>query len=165
MGGPLWRSKARAWTILKGEPDDGEAPFACAYREFREESGIDPPSDAECYQPLGFIKQSGGKIVAAWCFEGDVDPSTLRSNTFEFKGKHYPEIDEYRWFPSSEALGGIMCAQAQEQLIERAVVRAQVAARFGPAPARGSGAGAGSDSGSGAAAAAAAPPGSGSGGS
>ena len=25
------------------------------FEKFREESGINPPSDAECYQPLGFI--------------------------------------------------------------------------------------------------------------
>ena len=80
-GGPYWtRKDTGAWSIPKGEYDDSEEPLAAAQREFREETGW--PS-APPYLALGAIKQRGGKVVTAWAFEGDQDPATLVSNTFE----------------------------------------------------------------------------------
>ena len=43
-GGPFWaRKDAGAWSIPKGELDDGEDPRACALREFAEETGTTLP--------------------------------------------------------------------------------------------------------------------------
>ena len=42
-GGPFWKNKdAGAWTIPKGEINEGEEPSAAAIREFEEELGVSP---------------------------------------------------------------------------------------------------------------------------
>jgi len=41
MGGPFWaRKDAGAWSIPKGEFDEGEDPIEVALREFDEEMGV-----------------------------------------------------------------------------------------------------------------------------
>ena len=83
-GGPYWsRRDDGAWSIPKGEHDDGEDPLEVARREFREELGSEAPAGTP--MPLGEIRQRGGKRVGAWALEGDLDPSTLRSNTFSLE--------------------------------------------------------------------------------
>ena len=54
---------------------------------------------------LGNVRHKSGKKVSAWAMEGDCDPATLRSNTFEMewppksgKKKEFPEIDRARFF-------------------------------------------------------------------
>ena len=79
-GGPFWaRRDDGAWTLPKGEVHAGEEPQAAALREFTEETGLRPGGPL---QPLGEIRQKGGKRVLAWATEGDFDPRHLRSNTF-----------------------------------------------------------------------------------
>jgi len=108
-GGPLYQRKDEGhWTIPKGEPPDGEGLFDAAVREFEEETGILPHGP---YMELGSIKQKGGKIVHAWAFEGDVDPSQpVRSNLFEMewppksgRTQSFPEVDQARFFSLPEA--------------------------------------------------------------
>src|SRR5690349_1480899 len=79
-GGPFWRRKdTGAWSIPKGEYEEGEDPLAAAMREFEEETGLRPVGDVV---PLGQVRQAGGKLVTAWALEGDCDASTCRSNSF-----------------------------------------------------------------------------------
>lgn len=116
-GGPFWQHKdAGAWTIPKGEVDHGEDPLACALRELREETGLafDGP-----VKQLAAIRQKGGKRVQAWAAEGDFDPSTLVSSTFEMEwppksGKRatFPEVDRAAWFDVETARAKINPAQA-----------------------------------------------------
>src|SRR3954449_10563169 len=84
-GGPFWAKKdLGAWSIPKGEHDDGEEAQACALREFAEELGSPPtsaPSRGECAD-VGVVRQRAGKVVAAWALEGDLDAAAIRSNTF-----------------------------------------------------------------------------------
>ena len=116
-GGPFWaRKDAGAWTIPKGEPNEGERLEDAAVREFEEETGIRPADELVM---LGSIKQKGGKIVHAWAFEGDCDPATLRGNTFEMewppgpdRTQRFPEIDRAAWFDLQEAKQKINPAQA-----------------------------------------------------
>jgi predicted NUDIX family NTP pyrophosphohydrolase len=104
MGGPFWaRKDDRAWSIPKGEYGDDEDPLAAARREFAEETGSAPP-DGEALT-LGEVRQSGGKRVVAWALEGDLDPATVRSNTFVMewpprsgRQQEFPEIDRAAWF-------------------------------------------------------------------
>ena len=57
-GGPFWSKKdAGAWSVPKGEINEGEDPFEAAKREFTEETGF--PIDGE-FRPLDPVKQSGG---------------------------------------------------------------------------------------------------------
>ena len=102
-GGPFWATKdLAAWSLPKGEYPEGEDPFATAVREFEEETSMRPDGQ---FIPLGQIRQPSGKLVTAWAFEGDCDPTTIKSNLFSMEwpkrsGKmaEYPEIDRGDWF-------------------------------------------------------------------
>ena len=54
-----------------------------ARREFEEETGAKPP-DGPLVE-LGEIRQKSGKLVRGWAAEGDLDPSTAFSNTFDLE--------------------------------------------------------------------------------
>jgi predicted NUDIX family NTP pyrophosphohydrolase len=88
-----------------------------AVREFREETGLEPQGP---YAPLGRITQRSGKVVHAWAFEGDCDPTTVKSNmtTTEWpprSGHHIdiPEVDRAAFFTLDEARKAINVAQVE----------------------------------------------------
>ena len=55
-GGPIWAKKdTAAWSIIKGEVEDGEELMEAAKREFREETTQEPPATE--WLELGFIKR------------------------------------------------------------------------------------------------------------
>jgi predicted NUDIX family NTP pyrophosphohydrolase len=128
-GGPFYRRRdAGVWSIPKGLADPGEAPLAAARREFREELGFE--SEAPSPFDLGEIKQSGGKVVHAWAFKGEWDPTLLSSITFELEwpptsGKHetFPEVDRAEFFDGPAAEEKIIVAQ--RPLIQRALAWAR----------------------------------------
>ena len=101
-GGPLWKNKdAGAWSIPKGEFLPGEDPLANAIREFEEELGS--PVKGE-FLKLKPVKLKSGKIVHAFAVEGDLDTSTIRSNTFQMewpprsgRTQDFPEVDRAAW--------------------------------------------------------------------
>jgi predicted NUDIX family NTP pyrophosphohydrolase len=107
-GGPFWAKKdLGAWTISKGEYVDGELPLQAARREFEEETGFAATGDV---LELGAVQQAGGKVVSAWAFEGDCDPSKLVSNRCQVEwpprsGRQIeiPEVDRGEWFSIAEA--------------------------------------------------------------
>ena len=115
-GGPFWKNKdLGAWTIPKGEHDAGEEGLIAAAREFREETGIEPRGPFIALTP---VKQAGGKIVAAWAFEGDGDAAAIRSNTFSLEWprgsgrfQDFPEVDRAAWFSLDEARRKILRGQ------------------------------------------------------
>lgn len=117
-GGPFWTGRHEgAWTIPKGGIDPGEEPLQTAIREFREETGFEPKGP---YSSLGRIVQRSGKIVHAWAFEGDCDPSSMTSNmtTTEWPPRSghridIPEIDRAAFFTLEEARQAINVAQAE----------------------------------------------------
>ena len=117
-GGPLWRTRdAGAWSIPKGEVEPGEEPDAVARREFREETGHQPPT-AELLD-LGEVRLKSGKVVMAWAGQGDLDPATATSNTFPLEwppgsGDYIdvPEVDRVEWFDPDEARRRLNPAQA-----------------------------------------------------
>jgi predicted NUDIX family NTP pyrophosphohydrolase len=117
QGGPLWAKKDLGhWTIPKGEVEPGEEFEAVARREFAEETGHDAPG-----QPLidlGEIRQKSGKLVLGWAVEGDLDPSSAVSNTYEMEWpphsgvmQAFPEIDRVEWFDLDEARRRLKAAQ------------------------------------------------------
>ena len=116
-GGPFWAKKdLGAWSIPKGEYEDGEEALACALREFEEELGSVPPADGP--SDLGVTRQAGGKLVQAWALEGDLDAAAIRSNTFTIEWpprsgvmREFPEVDRAEWFPLAEARRRINPAQ------------------------------------------------------
>jgi predicted NUDIX family NTP pyrophosphohydrolase len=118
MGGPFWaRKDAGAWSIPKGELDDGEDPRACARREFAEETGTTLPDGA--LDELGSVTLKSGKRVLGFTAEGDLDPATLISNTFELEWpprsgrmQAFPEVDRAGWFTLDAAREKLNPAQA-----------------------------------------------------
>jgi predicted NUDIX family NTP pyrophosphohydrolase len=116
-GGPLWAKRnAGAWSVPKGEIEGGEEPLVVARREFEEETGQRAP-DGELV-PLGEVRQKSGKVVAAWAAEGDLDPTTARSNTFPLEWPpgsgnwiDVPEVDRVAWFDLDEARKALNPAQ------------------------------------------------------
>ena len=121
-GGPFWANKDEgAWSIPKGEFGAGENPEDVARREFNEELG---PALLVPLQPLGGIRQRGGKIVEAFAAEFDLDVDAIASNTFEIewpprsgKRQHFPEVDRAAWFDLATAREKIN--EAQRELLDR----------------------------------------------
>jgi predicted NUDIX family NTP pyrophosphohydrolase len=126
-GGPYFENKdAGAWSIPKGQAEDGEALFDVAKREFGEETGHAVGSSARVIE-LGSIKQRGGKTVYAWAVEGDLDPTDAWSNTFKLEWPpqsglfiDVPEMDRVAWFSKDAARVAMNPAQAPlvDQLLE-----------------------------------------------
>ena len=109
-GGPFWANKDEgSWSIPKGEFEASEDPLAAARREFTEETGFTASGDFKRLTPL---KQKSGKIVHAWAVEFDCDPTLVKSNTFVFKGREFPEVDRAGWFTMDEAKQKILPGQA-----------------------------------------------------
>lgn len=109
MGGPFWaRKDAGAWSIPKGEFEDGEAALAVALREFEEELGSPPPPGDPV--ELGAFRQPNGKVVTVFTLEGDLDVTGIRSNHFEMEWPRgsgrmgsFPEMDRAEWVPPEVA--------------------------------------------------------------
>jgi len=128
-GGPFFANRdAGHWTIPKGEPDGADELLAAAAREFEEETGHALAAVARDPAPtpldLGFVVQASGKHVHCWAVEGDMDPATSTSNTFEMpwppgstRLRTFPEIDRVAWFPLAEARRRANPSQAE--LIDR----------------------------------------------
>lgn len=116
-GGPFWAKKdAGAWSIPKGEHDDEEPALDAARREFEEELGLPLPAGEPV--PLGEVRQKGGKRVAAWAVEGDLDVERIVSNSFELEwpprsGRRasFPEVDRAGWFALPAAREKLLAAQ------------------------------------------------------
>jgi predicted NUDIX family NTP pyrophosphohydrolase len=115
-GGPFWRNRdLGAWSIPKGELDEGEDAEAAARREFGEELGVEAHGTL---QPLGEVRQRAGKIVRGYALEADLDVRRIRSNEFEIewpprsgRTTSFPEIDRAEWFATSLAREKILPSQ------------------------------------------------------
>jgi predicted NUDIX family NTP pyrophosphohydrolase len=119
MGAPWWAKKdVGAWSIPKGEIEEGEEPLQTAKREFGEELNLQVPEGE--YQELGTIEQHNNKSVTAWAVEADIDISEIKSNTFKAewpprsgKLQEFPEIDRAAWMSLSEAAQKSVRGQAE----------------------------------------------------
>lgn len=115
-GGPFWQKKDNgAWSIPKGEFTDNEKALEAAKREFEEETGVALSGN---FIELTPIRQKAGKLIYAWALEGDVDASSILSNSFEIEWppgsgryKEFPEVDKAEWFGEEQAKEKINTAQ------------------------------------------------------
>ena len=134
-GGPYWRKKDEgAWSIPKGEIDEGENAEVAARREFLEETGI---AVAGPLEPLGDIRQRGGKRVTAFAVKGDFNVDAMKSNNFEIEWppksgrlQSFPEIDRAAWFDLPAA--GVKILESQRSLVDRLVELVDPRAKLAP---------------------------------
>ena len=127
MGGPFWAAReAGAWTVPKGEYAPGEDPQAAARREFAEELGVPPPVGP--LLDLGSVRQAGGKVVAVWALETDLDLAAVVPGTFRLEWpprsgrfRDVPELDRLAWLPLARARELVVTAQRAflDRLAER----------------------------------------------
>lgn len=121
-GGPFWHARdAGAWGIPKGRIEGGETPEQAARREFEEELGAPATGRLE---PLGRLRQKGGKWVEAFAMEGDFDPARLYSLSFRMEWpprsgrfSQFPEVDRAEWFDLDQARAKIL--ESQGPLLDR----------------------------------------------
>ena len=103
LGAHFWVKKdSGAWSIPKGEFEEGEMIFDAALREFREETGCLPEGT---FTELSPVKLKNGKMVYAFAVEYDMDASRVRSNSFSIEWppksgriQEFPEINKAEWF-------------------------------------------------------------------
>ena len=105
----------------KGLIEPGEDRLEAARREFEEETGFSTPDEG--YLDLGEVEQTR-KTVQVFAFEGDADPATLASNTFELewpprsgRTQRFPEVDRGDFFALDHAAEKM--SPAQQPLLER----------------------------------------------
>jgi predicted NUDIX family NTP pyrophosphohydrolase len=118
-GGPFWAKRdLGAWSIPKGEYEQGEDPLACALREFREETGQEPPRGG--LLELGTVRQRGGKVLTAWAAAGDLDAAAVTGGSFTMEWpprsgnrREFPEVDRAGWFGAEAARRKLLDAQAE----------------------------------------------------
>ena len=123
LGGPFWAAKdVGAWTLPKGELEDGEDAHAAAVREFTEELGTPPPDGPDI--ALGTVRQRAGKEVTAWAREGDLEAVVTAAATVQVEWPPrsgrivaFPELDRVAWWPLDRARELVITAQAE--LIDR----------------------------------------------
>lgn len=116
-GGPFWaRKDDGAWSVPKGEYQEGEDPRAAAWREFEEETGLRPAAVEGL--ALGEVRQAGGKLVVVWAVEGDMDLTGASSNTFELEWprgsggiRSFPEVDRVEWMSVRRARAKLLRGQ------------------------------------------------------
>ena len=133
-GGPFWAKRDDgAWSIPKGEYEDGEDPLAAARREFEEEIGVGA-ADRRELRRLGEVHQKNGKVVRPGRSRATSTRRRLRSNTFEMewpprsgRRQEFPEIDRAEWFPLAAAREKLVPAQAAflDRLEERTARRSE----------------------------------------
>lgn len=130
MGGPYWSSKDEgAWSIPKGDVEDGEGMLDAARREFREELGVEPPSPSDvAYAELGTFAYSSGKRVTVFVADGAAfAPTEFTFGTFEIEwpprsGRRatFPEVDRAEWMPVPAARQRLVAGQrpALDRLVD-----------------------------------------------
>ena len=125
-GGPFWQKKdIGAWTIPKGEFTVTEDALTAAKREFEEETGVALSGN---FIELSPVKQKAGKLIHAWAAEGDIDASSISSNSFSLewppksgKRQEFPEVDRAEWFEADKAKEKINPAQTSfiDELLQK----------------------------------------------
>ena len=124
--------RGRPRGVVHARGGKGEDPLAVARREFEEELGS--PAPAGGVIELGALVQPSRKQITAFAIEGDLDPSSLKSNLFEMEWppksgtmQSFPEVDRAQWFTVEEARKKKL--SLQRAVIARLLERLEIPAR------------------------------------
>jgi 8-oxo-dGTP pyrophosphatase MutT (NUDIX family) len=107
---------ARHWDIPKGLAEAGESSAAAAWREAREECGLE--LEPRTLQPVGHFPYRPDKDLSLHAVLIErIDPSQcVCSSTFVDRfGRVRPEMDDFRWTPFDEV--GARCAKKMALLL------------------------------------------------
>jgi predicted NUDIX family NTP pyrophosphohydrolase len=115
-GGPFWQRKDDgAWSLPKGEFDEGELAEAAARREFAEETGFTLDTALEALTP---VRQRSGKVIHPFAAQYDIDAGAIHSNTFTLEWpprsqtmREFPEVDRAAWLDFETAARKILAGQ------------------------------------------------------
>jgi predicted NUDIX family NTP pyrophosphohydrolase len=115
-GGPFWAKRdLGSWSVPKGEVEGDEDLLEAAKREFHEETGARIEGE---FIELAALRQPSGKVVRVWAVEGEIDASSITSNTFSIEWpprsgetREFPEIDRAEWFTLPEARDKLLVGQ------------------------------------------------------
>jgi predicted NUDIX family NTP pyrophosphohydrolase len=117
QGGPFWVKKDTGhWTIPKGEVEPGEEFVAVGPARVRRRNRT--PSAKPSAHRSRRDHTEVGQARARVAVEGDLDPSTASSNTYDLEWpphsgtvQTFPEIDRVEWFHLDEARRRLKAAQ------------------------------------------------------
>jgi predicted NUDIX family NTP pyrophosphohydrolase len=125
-GGPFWAKRdLGSWSVPKGEVDGEEDLLEAAKREFHEETGARIEGE---FIELAALRQPSGKVVRVWAVEGEIDASSIASNTFSIEWpprsgepREFPEVDRAGWFTLAEARDKLLPGQRPllDQLVQK----------------------------------------------
>jgi predicted NUDIX family NTP pyrophosphohydrolase len=116
-GGPVWKNRDDGvWLAPKCDVEPGDDLLAAAQLHFEDFLGIQAVGN---FLELKPIKKSG-KVVHAWAFCGDCDPTRIRSKMLSMewppgsgKQEEFPEADRAVFFDLEVAERKINPAQAE----------------------------------------------------
>ena len=88
-GGPFWETKDKgAWTIPKGQFFDGRRTARGREARVSGRDQLHPRTVSSV--SLGTIRQLSGKLVEAWAFEGDCNPTNSAASPARWSGRRDP---------------------------------------------------------------------------
>ena len=105
-----------AWQMPQGGIDAGEEPLAAAYRELREETGIDPEMVKILAKSSSWLSYDFPADLIAKLWKGGYRGQTQRWFLMKFMGDddqinietEEPEFSVWRWMPPQELLENIV---------------------------------------------------------
>lgn len=110
------------WTIPKGHVEDGETTLEAAYRETKEETGLDLQKLAfvNVWKHFSHMYSLRNKDVVVFFADDKTEmlfDEQLFCDSFVGNDSQHPEIDDYKWVGYKEAK--LLVTKSQQELFSR----------------------------------------------
>jgi predicted NUDIX family NTP pyrophosphohydrolase len=105
-------SDHNGWTIFKGLKDADETNEAAAYREFKEETGIDLKALGLKLKPFASYQLKTKKVVVFLCEDENAITLNIKPKCHSMvEPGGFPEIDDFLWMTKEEAYNKVFQSQ------------------------------------------------------